>query len=598
MHTSDQAAELYDELAKRIHAKDDDGVRRVFRELLAVGRSRQEIVGEAIRLVEAKPNSNGYTEFTAGKSHSAQPQRRSKSDQITGNQTSALGADSTGNDADQPLQANPTTPEIAGAEPKPDEAASWATLKRAGAGKLRQIVEREPERSPENEWNGAEPTQIRLIANDRIGFAAAAVLPKPESVALTADEAESGCELEARDGSEIAPDSLEGYRNTPSGNLQASRRLREMPLSAPERLAAKLELGGIPTPKAIQAIHQQADALATERSSFSQRRWRLTSTALGIIAGVIILAAAAGGSYALWTLHARKLEEISLAEINRAVTWFKKINMKGFSANSEAAKTLEGPAQTREASASSGADHTSTPQGDIVGANTQSPAETPDPSAAGSKVAGPTEAAAVREEQNTEATSTRPDLEAPNVPMQRLEVPAPGTKRPVASGDVPTSARENNTEPSQSPPREGAPSEVSPIVTSALVARGDQLLGALDIASARLFYRRAAEAGDPSGALRMGMTFDPDFLARAGIRGMQGNPDQAIPWYRRATALGSDKATALEQEIQDLAQQIRSVRRAANQAPDPQHAAVSHRRQSTRETNRTLSKRGALRADP
>ena len=51
--------ELYGELAKRIHAKDDEGVRRVFRELLDTGRSRQEIVSEIVRLVEAKPLNGG-----------------------------------------------------------------------------------------------------------------------------------------------------------------------------------------------------------------------------------------------------------------------------------------------------------------------------------------------------------------------------------------------------------------------------------------------------------------------------------------------------------------------------------------------------------
>src|SRR5437762_5858681 len=51
--------ELYGELAKRIHAKDDEGVRRVFRGLLDTGRSRQEIVSEIVRLVEAKPLNGG-----------------------------------------------------------------------------------------------------------------------------------------------------------------------------------------------------------------------------------------------------------------------------------------------------------------------------------------------------------------------------------------------------------------------------------------------------------------------------------------------------------------------------------------------------------
>ena len=50
---------LYDDLAKRIHAKDDEGVRRVFRELLDAGRSRQEIMSEIVRLIDAKPQNHG-----------------------------------------------------------------------------------------------------------------------------------------------------------------------------------------------------------------------------------------------------------------------------------------------------------------------------------------------------------------------------------------------------------------------------------------------------------------------------------------------------------------------------------------------------------
>ena len=52
--------ELYGELAKRIHAKDDEGVRRVFRELLDAGRSRQEIMSEIVRLIDAKPQASGF----------------------------------------------------------------------------------------------------------------------------------------------------------------------------------------------------------------------------------------------------------------------------------------------------------------------------------------------------------------------------------------------------------------------------------------------------------------------------------------------------------------------------------------------------------
>ncbi len=74
------------------------------------------------------------------------------------------------------------------------------------------------------------------------------------------------------------------------------------------------------------------------------------------------------------------------------------------------------------------------------------------------------------------------------------------------------------------------------------MARGDAFLAAGDIASARLFFERAANAGDGRAAMRMAVTFDAAFLGRAGLRGLRGDPDQAVFWYRRARDLGEAKA--------------------------------------------------------
>ena len=58
---------------------------------------------------------------------------------------------------------------------------------------------------------------------------------------------------------------------------------------------------------------------------------------------------------------------------------------------------------------------------------------------------------------------------------------------------------------------------LSPAEIAVLVARGDAFVGMRDIASARLFYLRAAEAGDGRAAMRMAVTFDPEFLDRANM---------------------------------------------------------------------------------
>jgi hypothetical protein len=75
-----------------------------------------------------------------------------------------------------------------------------------------------------------------------------------------------------------------------------------------------------------------------------------------------------------------------------------------------------------------------------------------------------------------------------------------------------------------------------------LVARGDVFLRAGDIASARLFYERAADAGDGQAALRMGATFDPTFLASGGLRNLRGDLAEARLWYHRALGLGASEA--------------------------------------------------------
>jgi len=111
------------------------------------------------------------------------------------------------------------------------------------------------------------------------------------------------------------------------------------------------------------------------------------------------------------------------------------------------------------------------------------------------------------------------------------EVPAlrPGPKADV-SPEVPP-----NQDISKTLGRTPSPDEnLSWFEIDALVGRGDTFLSAGDVTSARLFYERAANAGSDAGAMRLGATFDPDFLSHAGIRGAVGDSKQAEFWYRRA----------------------------------------------------------------
>jgi len=80
---------------------------------------------------------------------------------------------------------------------------------------------------------------------------------------------------------------------------------------------------------------------------------------------------------------------------------------------------------------------------------------------------------------------------------------------------------------------------------AALVARGDVLFGTGDLAAARTFYERAADAGDAQAAVRLGETYDPSFLDRAHLHGVRGNVVLALAWYRRARDLGAAEAEVL-----------------------------------------------------
>src|SRR5439155_22073664 len=75
-----------------------------------------------------------------------------------------------------------------------------------------------------------------------------------------------------------------------------------------------------------------------------------------------------------------------------------------------------------------------------------------------------------------------------------------------------------------------------------LLGRGDGYLGIGDVTSARLFYERAADAGSGQGAMRLGATFDPNFLGRTGLAGARGDQARADMWYQRARGLGTAAA--------------------------------------------------------
>ncbi|HKD25243.1 MAG TPA: hypothetical protein VKC66_04910 [Xanthobacteraceae bacterium] len=107
---------------------------------------------------------------------------------------------------------------------------------------------------------------------------------------------------------------------------------------------------------------------------------------------------------------------------------------------------------------------------------------------------------------------------------------------PASGPGAPSVAELSSAPPAVAPPR-GPSLSAREIAT--LLERGRVLFDAGDLAAARLFFRRAANAGDAGAALAMGATYDPDVLAKHFVHGIEANPEEARMWYERARELGS-----------------------------------------------------------
>ena len=117
---------------------------------------------------------------------------------------------------------------------------------------------------------------------------------------------------------------------------------------------------------------------------------------------------------------------------------------------------------------------------------------------------------------------------------------ASAAMKPAATPDRPQSAFAPFAEAvAKLPPAVAAPSTEQ---LQLLLHRGDAMLALGDIGSARLFYARAASAGDAHGAIGVAKTYDPRVLSQMGVRGIQADPAAAVFWYRKALDLGDASA--------------------------------------------------------
>ena len=114
------------------------------------------------------------------------------------------------------------------------------------------------------------------------------------------------------------------------------------------------------------------------------------------------------------------------------------------------------------------------------------------------------------------------------------------------------------------PPSVAAPVVATPAVTAPssarvidadelalLMKRAKEMLSSGDIPVARLLLRRAADGRDPTAALMLAQTYDPDVLGTQDIRNITPDPETARVWYQKAAQLGSAEAQRRLAQIQN-----------------------------------------------
>ena len=75
-----------------------------------------------------------------------------------------------------------------------------------------------------------------------------------------------------------------------------------------------------------------------------------------------------------------------------------------------------------------------------------------------------------------------------------------------------------------------------------LFVQGEARLADGDVIGARMFFKKAADAGDAQAAVAMGATYDPNLFSSLKVQGMRPDVPLARQWYERAVNLGSKDA--------------------------------------------------------
>jgi TPR repeat protein len=88
-------------------------------------------------------------------------------------------------------------------------------------------------------------------------------------------------------------------------------------------------------------------------------------------------------------------------------------------------------------------------------------------------------------------------------------------------------------------PAERSQPHVDASEIASLMKRGTEFVANGNIGAARMMFKVAAEAGDPTAAMALAQTYDPSVLEKLGAKGITPDVALAQQWYEKARALGS-----------------------------------------------------------
>ena len=166
------------------------------------------------------------------------------------------------------------------------------------------------------------------------------------------------------------------------------------------------------------------------------------------------------------------------------------------------------------------------------------------------------------EAATAKSAPVRPEPLAPQQPADQAAAAPPSAVGGPTAGDPapavslsPVPVPPSIPQPYPIEPAAPAPERLTlaPPEIRMLLSRGEALFSAGDVAAARPLLERAALAGDATAALRLGQSYDPGYLANAGLREPAPNLGLAIFWYRRGQELGNGAAAFLARKLETAA---------------------------------------------